>query len=56
MSKIQRSEVSQAVECLVCGDEYEHYDYLIDHVQDDHKSAEVYSELSGQSPYRGDDL
>lgn len=34
------------VNCKVCGNTFEHYDHLLDHVQIKHNAVEVYGQLT----------
>jgi len=43
---------SETVACELCREEFDHYDFLIEHVQIVHSSAEVYSHFSEENPYQ----
>lgn len=40
------------VDCELCGETFDHYDFLIDHVAIYHRPAEVYSHFSEDNPYK----
>jgi len=49
---VEEQETENEVDCELCSESFDHYDFLIDHVQNVHSSAEVYSHFSEDNPYK----